>query len=66
MSSMIKIIYLIVLGVVSISLIGCSDPVEYTEEGPSTESYTTGLIRFIHSASTTEYMYIDYRDLDSG
>ena len=66
MSSLLKTIYLIVLGVVLISLIGCSDPVEYTDEEPSIESYATGLLRFIHSASTTEYMYIDYRDLDTG
>lgn len=66
MGNLIKIIYFLILLVFSLFLSNCTDPVEYDEEGPPTESYTTGLLRFIHAASTTEYMYIDYRDLDTG
>lgn len=66
MSRYFKIIYFTIFLMLLFILSGCSDPVEYTEEESSTESYTTGLLRFIHSASTIEYLYIDYRDLDSG
>jgi len=53
--------------VVSISVIlqSCSEPVEYVEDDTSQTSYTTGSIRFIHSATTMEYLVLDYRDLDT-
>ncbi|MBN1408875.1 MAG: DUF4397 domain-containing protein [Calditrichaceae bacterium] len=51
---------------VLILILGCSDPVEYTEDYDNTNtSTTTGLLRFIHAASTTDNLVLNYRDLDS-
>ena len=45
---------------------GCSDPVEYTDEDTTpTTTTTTGMLRFIQSASTVENLVLDYRDLDT-
>lgn len=44
---------------------GCSDPVEYTDEDTTPTTTTTGMLRFIQSASTVENLVLDYRDLDT-
>ena len=41
---------------------GCSDPVEYTDEDTTPTTTTTGMLRFIQSASTVENLVLDYRD----
>ena len=49
-----------------IFIFSCSDTVEYTEDdNNSSTSTTTGLIRFIHAASSIENLVLDYRDLDT-
>ena len=49
-----------------IFIFSCSDPVEYTDdENNSSVSTTTGLLRFIHAASSIENLVLDYRDLDT-
>ena len=51
MRNHLKIILFSVLFIIFLFLFNCTDPVEYEEDGPELESYTTGLLRFIHSAS---------------
>lgn len=48
------------------SIFSCSDPVAYTEDDTTSGTSTaTGLLRFIHAASSTENLVLDYRDLDT-
>jgi hypothetical protein len=62
-----KILKLIITVFILSLLFSCSDPVEYTDDtGDSGSSTTTtGLLRFIHAASSTDNFVLDYRDLDT-
>lgn len=63
MKILIKIIYLFITLVVLTFLMSCSDPVNYDNNTINVD-YTTGQIRFIHSASSTGEIDIAYKDLD--